>query len=56
MVDSFRDTVFGVWGSLGDLGWRSGPKDSKNIKHLGSVVDGVRDRALSVAELELDLL
>ena len=24
-------------------GWRSGPKDSKNIEHLGSVEDSSRD-------------
>ena len=43
-------------GDLNAGGWRSGPKDSKNIQYLGSVLDGVRDRALSVVELELDLL
>ena len=42
-------------GDLNAGGWRSGPKDSKNIQHFGSVVDGVRDGALPVVELELDL-
>ena len=35
-------------GVLNAGGWRSRPKDSKNIKYLGSVVDGVRDMAPSL--------
>ena len=44
-------------GDLNAGGTRSGPKDSKNIQHLGSVLDGVRDMAPSMdgVKLELDL-
>ncbi len=40
-----------MWGPDSDLnvgGWRSGPKDSKNIQHLGSVLDSSRDIVLGV--------
>ena len=38
-------------------GWRSGPKDFKNIQHLGSVVDSVRGRVgveLALEEMVMD--
>ena len=44
-----------IWGALGgpdgDLNtgwWRSAPKVSKNIKHLGTVVDSFKDTVLGV--------
>ncbi len=35
-------------GPDGEEGWRSEPKDSKNVGHLESVVDSFRDNVLGV--------
>ena len=35
-------------GDLNAGGWRSGPKDSKNIQHLGFVMYSFRDTVLGV--------